>query len=223
MIEAEMEGINDLKGDKVSSSEERKCVLKDSQFVLSGQGTTARSPQGSRFISMLEQEELSVFSGQESEEPKMSVKLPHIDACKLRDDSSYNEGIASACKVTEILLPPLRETHFTSKHKTAVSCAPFLKSSSSLPLLTNPAFKKMVNGCDFKQPRPVETLGSCFPELPIHSDGKRMSDKRELNSIHLLTKKSRQNSQALRRNSDGLRSPVRCRKSLSRVNQKDLN
>lgn len=52
---------------------------------------TAKSQQASRFNAMLEQEELYLggFSGQESEEPRKGVKLPQIDACKLRDDSSY--------------------------------------------------------------------------------------------------------------------------------------
>ena len=207
---------NNSEREKISSFETRSmCLSKDLQLVSRGQKTTQRSKQAPTFNCVLEQEELNLcgYSVLESEDFNENVKLPNIGACigeavqsKPSNASKYKERTTSTCEVTEMLLPPLKGTYFSPKRKVAVSCSPFGKSSNSLPLLKNSGF--IVNGCNSNQIGLAETHGSCSPDLTNSSDGLTMSDRSEMNSIHLLAKKSRQKSRALRRKYDGLASPV---------------
>ena len=206
---------NNSEREKISSFETRSIFLsKDLQLVSHGQKTTQRSKQAPTFNCILEQEELNLsgYSGLESEDFNENVKLPNIGACigeaVQSNATKYKERTTSTCEVAEMILPPLKGTYFSPKRKVAVSCSPFGRSSNSLPLLKNSGITNIVNGCNSKQIGLAGTLGSCSPDLTDYSDGLTMSDRSEMNSIHLLAKKSRQKSRALRRKYDGLASPV---------------
>ena len=190
-----------------SSSPQTTCLLqaKDSQYVASlGPNPRRVSQNAARFDCILEQDELKLcehFNG-ESEVPNGRVQFPTIIACS-------NEWKTTATSsLEEISLPALTGKRLPPKRKNTVSRLPLLKSSSSLPLLRNSGSVSTVHGFDCKLVGPVEPVVPSSSKLTNYPEGLTRADRSEVNSIHLLAKRSRQKSRSLRRKYDGLSSPI---------------
>lgn len=110
----------------------------------------------------------------------------------------------------------LTRNRLLPKRKNAV-----VHNSSALPLLRNSGIVNITNDRECQLVSPAEPVRANSPKLTNCSDGLTRTGRSEIDSIQWFTKRSCQKTRALRKEYDGLASPINYCRSLHKRNPEE--